>query len=168
MTSESGVADRAAVEDRAATATFAFQPHHCFACGELNEGGLHLRLHAGPEGCRTDVALDARFSGWADLAHGGIVATILDEVMAWSVIGRGTWGVTARMTVSYHHPVPLGSGLTADGRVTEVRRRLWRTAGELRGADGTLLASAEGVYVEPPPAQLAALRARYEPLGDLR
>lgn len=160
MTSDVGVADRAP------TATFSIQPHRCFACGDLNEGGLRLRLHAGPDGCRTEVVLDDRFSGWADLAHGGIVATILDEVMAWSVIGRGTWGVTARMSVAYHQPVELGTGLTAEGRVTGVRRRLWTTTGEIRAADGTVLASAEATYVEPPPAQLAALRARYQPLAD--
>lgn len=146
-----------------------FEPHHCFACGELNEYGLRLRLHAGPDGCRTEFQLDRRFSGWAELAHGGVTATVLDEVMAWAVIGRGTWGMTARMTISYHRPVRLGTTLVANGLVVEQRRRLWRTTGELRaGDDGSLLASADATYVEVPPDRLAELQARYRPLVEAR
>src|SRR5450759_3008068 len=68
-----------------------FEPHHCFACGELNESGLRLELHADSQGCWTELTLEPRFQGWDSVAHGGIVATLLDEVMAWSVIGRDTW-----------------------------------------------------------------------------
>ena len=68
---------------------FEFEPHHCFACGELNEHGLHLELHTSPEGSWTELVLEPRFQGWEAVAHGGIVCTLLDEVMAWSVIGAG-------------------------------------------------------------------------------
>src|SRR5215207_1584328 len=84
---------------------FEFEPHHCFACGDLNEHGLHLQLHANPDGAWVELALPPEFQGWDSIAHGGIVCTILDEVMAWSVIGRGTWGVTARLNVAFRRPI---------------------------------------------------------------
>ena len=71
-----------------------------------------------PTGCWTELTLDAAFQGWDGVAHGGILCTILDEVMAWSVIGQDTWGVTARMTVDFKRPVPVGLRLRAEGRVT--------------------------------------------------
>ena len=107
---------------------FDFEPHHCFACGELNEHGLHLELHASPEGCWTELTLEPRFQGWESVAHGGVVTTLLDEVMAWSVIGRDTWGVTARLNVAFHRPIPIGRPIRAEGWVTEDRRRSFRNS----------------------------------------
>jgi len=141
---------------------FRFEPHHCFACGELNAHGLHLELHSGLDGCRTELTLDPRFQGWEGVAHGGILCTILDEVMAWSVIGRGTWGVTARMAVDFRRPVSVGRAIRAEGEVTETSRRLFRTTGRIVDLEtGETLATAEGTYVAAPPERLADLQARY-------
>ena len=143
-------------------AGFQFEPHHCFACGELNEHGLHLVLHVAPEGAWTETTLSARFQGWDEVAHGGIVTTLLDEVMAWSVIGSGTWGVTARISVAFRKPVPVGRAIRAEGRVVEDRRRTIRTAGHVLDATtGAVLAEGEGTFVAAPPEQLTQLQARY-------
>jgi len=150
---------------------FRFEPHRCFACGELNEHGLRLELHTDASGCRTALILDPRFQGWEDVAHGGILCTILDEVMAWSVIGQGTWGVTARMTVDFRRPVPVGRAIRAEGRVAQASRRLFRTTGRIVDAEtDETLATAEGAYVAAPPERLAELQARYRlrPVDDRR
>ncbi len=142
--------------------TFEFDPHHCFACGELNEHGLHLQLHTDPERSWTELTLQPQFQGWDSVAHGGIVCTILDEVMAWSVIGRGTWGVTARLNVAFRRPIPTGRAIRAEGRVSQEHRRAFRTVGEVRDlATDELLATAEGTFIAVPPDQLAGLEARY-------
>jgi acyl-coenzyme A thioesterase PaaI-like protein len=141
---------------------FAFEPHHCFACGELNEHGLHLELHTDPEGSWTELTLAPQFQGWDSVAHGGIVCTILDEVMAWSVIGRGTWGVTARLNVAFRRPIPTGRAIRAEGSVLEMHRRASRTAGRvLDAATGEVLATAEGTFIALPDDQLQRLKARY-------
>ncbi|MBI3750277.1 MAG: PaaI family thioesterase [Chloroflexi bacterium] len=143
-------------------ADYVFEPHRCFACGELNEHGLRLQLHATSEGCWTELTLDPRFQGWDSVAHGGIVTTLLDEVMAWSVIGRDTWGVTARLNISFRKPVPVGVPIRAEGWVVEDRRRTFRTAGKVVDlASGTVLAEGEGTFVAAPPEQLALLKSRY-------
>jgi uncharacterized protein (TIGR00369 family) len=162
LTSDAAVADREA-STRSRLAGYQFEPHRCFACGELNEHGLQLVLHADETGCWTELSLDERFQGWDSVAHGGIVATILDEVMAWSVIGRGTWGVTARMSIAFHKPIATGHAIRAEGHVVEDRRRTVRTEGRVLDAgSGALLASGEGTYMAVPADRLAVLQARYK------
>jgi uncharacterized protein (TIGR00369 family) len=141
---------------------FEFEPHHCFACGELNAHGLHLDLHTSPDGSWTELTLDASFQGWEAVAHGGIVCTILDEVMAWAVIGRGTWGVTARLNVAFRRPVTTGTPIRAEGWVVQQDRRAVRAEGRvLDGATGETLATGESTFIAVPAEQLERLQARY-------
>jgi uncharacterized protein (TIGR00369 family) len=137
-------------------------PHNCFACGTLNVHGLHLELHAGDDRCWVELSLADRFEGWEGIAHGGIVCTILDEVMAWALVDHDIWGVTARMQVEFRRPVPIGRPIRAEGRVTSARRRIVEAEGLiLDAADGTLLARAQATFVGAPEARKAELKARY-------
>lgn len=141
---------------------FPIKPHHCFACGDLNVDGLRLRLHIEGDGCWTELTLADRFEGWQGIAHGGIVCTILDEVMAWSLARTDSWGVTARMAVDFKRPVPVGTPIRADGRLIRARRRVHETEAQLVDLrDGTVLAKATAVYVAGSPEQRRALKARY-------
>jgi uncharacterized protein (TIGR00369 family) len=141
---------------------YALEPHSCFACGELSEHGLHLLLHADEVGTRTEVTLDPQFQGWDGIAHGGILCTILDEVQAWSVVARGGWGLTVRMAVEFHRPVPLGSPLRAFGEVTSVRHRRYETAGRIEDArTGRVLATGSATFIGLTGARADEIRARY-------
>lgn len=156
MTSEPRVIDVPGVP------RFEVAPHHCFACGTLNEQGLGLEIHVEPRRAWVESTLEPRFQGWDDIAHGGIIATILDEVMAWSLAGEDNWGVTARLALEYRKPVPVGVPIRADGWITTARRRLISTEASLRDArDGTLLAAATGTYVAADEARKRELRERY-------
>jgi uncharacterized protein (TIGR00369 family) len=141
---------------------FEIEPHRCFACGPLNTHGLQLDLHLEDRRCWTELSLPARFQGWEDIAHGGIVATILDEVMAWALVEADSWGVTARLNVEFKRPVPLETPIRAEGWVVEARRRLVTTAGRLvDGSEGRVLATAEATYVAAPEARKRELQERY-------
>ncbi len=120
-------------------------PHNCFACGTLNAHGLHLELHASEDVCWVELVLPERFEGWEGIAHGGIVCTLLDEVMAWALVDHDLWGVTARMSVEFRRPVPIGRPVRAEGRVVSVRRRLVEAEGVvLDGTDGTRARPGDG------------------------
>jgi acyl-coenzyme A thioesterase PaaI-like protein len=138
------------------------EPHNCFACGELNEHGLHLELHVEGDRCWTELSLPERFQGWEGIAHGGILCTILDEVMAWSLATTDNWGVTARLSVAFRKPVALGRPFRAEGWVTAPRRRMIETAGRIVDpADGTQLATAEATYVAADDESRRRLQERY-------
>lgn len=137
-------------------------PHSCFACGTLNVHGLQLELHAEAGTCWTELALPERFQGWDGIAHGGIVCTILDEVMAWALVDHDLWGLTARMQVEFRRPVPIGEPIRAEGRVVEARRRIITAAGRiLDRSTGAELATAEGTFVAATEARKAELKRRY-------
>jgi acyl-coenzyme A thioesterase PaaI-like protein len=141
---------------------FAFEPHNCFACGSLNANGLQLDLHVDGERCWTTIELAGRFQGWDGIAHGGIVCTLLDEVMAWSLVDHDNWGLTARLSVDFRRPVPLETPIRAEGWVTRARRRLIMTAGRvIDPATETILATAEATYVAAPEARKRELKERY-------
>lgn len=154
---------RAATSDlRDPQGGFEFEPHHCFACGELNEHGLHLIHHTAPEASWIETTLADRFQGWDGVAHGGIVCTLLDEVMAWAVIGRGTWGVTARLNVTFRRPIPVGRAIRAEGWVVDQNRRLHRAEGRIIDkVSGAVLATGESTFVAVPPEDIERLKARY-------
>ena len=169
MTSETGTLG----EVRIAGQRVMLQPHNCFACGTLNAHGLHLALHAGDDRCWTDVVLDQRFEGWEGIAHGGIICTILDEVMAWALVDHDLWGVTARLAVEFKKPVPIGRPIHGEGRVVGVRRRIVEAEGVITDEDGAVLARAAATFVGAPEERKAELKARYgfvlqpEPTGQV-
>jgi acyl-coenzyme A thioesterase PaaI-like protein len=141
---------------------FEFSPHNCFACGSLNTHGIGLALHVEPSRSWADLILESRFEGWDGIAHGGILCTLLDEVMAWSLVGEDMWGVTARLAVDFRHPVPIGAPLHAEGWITRARRRVVETAGHIVDpVSGDTYATATGTYVAADEARKAELRARY-------
>ena len=157
MTSEPAVSDVRVGGRRIEVA-----PHNCFACGTLNVHGLHLVLHAADDRCWVELSLPERFEGWEGIAHGGIVCTLLDEVMAWALIDHDHWGVTARMSVDFKRPVPIGRPVRAEGWVTSVRRRLVEAEGVVLDAvDGTELARGTATYVGAPENRKEELKARY-------
>ncbi|MBA2701351.1 MAG: PaaI family thioesterase [Chloroflexi bacterium] len=141
---------------------FVVAPHHCFACGTLNLRGLGLVIHVEPEAAWTETSLTRDFEGWDGVIHGGILATILDEVMAWALAGADNWGVTARMTVTFKRPVAVEVPIRAEGWLVRSRRRIADTAGHILDASsGEILALATGTYVAAGPDRKRELRERY-------
>ena len=145
-----------------ATGRYVVSPHACFACGELNAHGLQLVLHVDGGMCWTELTLRPEFQGWEGIAHGGIVATILDEVMGWALAAADAWGFTAKMSIDYRRPVPVGTRIRGEGRLVERRKRLLTMTARLLDADtGVVLATADALYVAATAAQLAELKERY-------
>ena len=160
MTSEAAREARPAIDTPGGR--FEFLPHNCFACGTLNAGGLGLALHVEPGRSWTELALDRRFEGWEGVIHGGILCTILDEVMAWALVGEDNWGVTARMSVEFRRPIEVGTPIRAEGWITRSRRRIVDTAARIVDpVTGSELATATGVYVAADTARKRDLQDRY-------
>ena len=140
---------------------YAFADHNCFACGPSNPIGMRLHIELGEGTARAAWIAGADFVGWSDKLHGGIIATLLDEVMAWAPSSYDSWAVTAEMSIRYRSPVAPGEELVTESRVVERRRRIYRVRGVVRGADGRVVAEGSGRYLGASPAEKADLKEKY-------
>ncbi len=125
------------------------QTRSCFVCGRLNPLGLKLQME-------TDGALvQARFEprpehvGFKDTIHGGILSTLLDELMVWACAVRTRkFAYCAELTVRFQRPVAPGACLLATGHLVQNRRdRIFETAAEAKDEAGLLVVSATGKYM---------------------
>lgn len=122
---------------------------HCFGCGPLNEDGLRLKFEPGPEGSVAEYHVPERFQSWAGMAHGGIVALMLDEAVGWAAWHAGHPGVTGRLQVSYRRPLKLGEHVRIVGRVENVRRTLVHVTATVENAhDRSRIADATATLME--------------------
>jgi uncharacterized protein (TIGR00369 family) len=121
----------------------------CFACGPNNPIGLKLRFTLTPDNALETIFTPQKIhQGYADVVHGGIVATVLDEVMVNLPNTLGQKVVTARMTVSLRRPAVVGQTLFFRAHITRETRRTIETGATARRADGTLVAEATGILMK--------------------
>ena len=108
------------------------------------------------------VTLGKPHEGPPGLVHGGVVATLLDHVLARAVRAAGRGGLTATLTVTYRRPVPLGVALLATAELGAVDGRRTTAHARLVAEDdpGTTLAEAEGLFVALRPERAADVFAR--------
>jgi len=132
--------------------------NNCFGCGPENESGLHLEFHLNEDHHRfvCNFELPARFEGPPSHAHGGIIATILDEAMGKVSKLRSIIAVTGTMQVNYIRPVPLFTPLVTEGWEVGVNGREHFRAAEIRNTKGEVLATATGTFIEVDPARMFA------------
>lgn len=129
--------------------------HFCFACGDKNPDGLHLKFTYPKAGqCRAEFFPPAKFQGWQGILHGGIVSTLLDEALAHAVGGAergggGSGAVTAELTVRFKKPVKIGERIILTGRVVSDKGRMVEAESEIADRQGNILASATGKLVRP-------------------
>jgi uncharacterized protein (TIGR00369 family) len=125
--------------------------NHCFGCGQENRTGLRLKFFTDPDHnivCRLRLA--RRFAGPPGHAHGGILATLLDEAMSKSNRARGIVAMTRHLEVQYFRPVPLGAPLTLTARHVEAHGRAHHCEAEIADESGAVLASGKAVFVSVP------------------
>lgn len=120
----------------------------CFVCGDENESGLKLKFWWDGEVCRTEFVAQERFCGYHRLLHGGIVSTILDEVMIKAILAEGIVVVTVDLQVRFKAPVQTGDRLTFEARAGERRKRFFTTTGVALTESGQIAAEASARYIE--------------------
>ena len=118
--------------------------NRCFACGKDNPIGLKLEFEERGDFTISSLNFDKNFAGWKNMVHGGILSTVLDEVMVKSANSRGYTCVTAELNVRYKNPCKTGMEYELKGRVSEVTKRLILTEGEIIDKHGVVIASGSG------------------------
>jgi len=125
------------------------QRNFCFACGRDNPEGMRLRFAYDQKRARfvCRFRLVKRYTGPPGHAHGGIIATVLDEAMGKVNKLRQVIALTSTITVEYLKPVPLNQPLRVESRELRVRGRYHTNAAEILDAKGQILAHGQGVFV---------------------
>lgn len=126
---------------------------HCFVCGLQNPVGLRLTFYDnGVDEVCCEYTIPPEYNGYPGVAHGGVVAAILDEVVGRiSMIGDPNhFMMTAKMEVKYRLPVPVNTPLVIVGKKVKQRGRIAQAVGEVRLPDGTVAVEAELTLVDLP------------------
>lgn len=98
--------------------------------------------------------LSGRYVGPPAHAHGGIIATILDEAMGKVNKIRHVVALTKEMTIEYVRPVPLGKRLVVEGREQSVRGRVHTNTAEIVNEKGEVLARSRGKFIAIDPEKM--------------
>ncbi len=120
----------------------------CFVCGDRNERGLRARFFYDGSKAVTEIEAGQDMEGYRGIYHGGILATVLDEVMIKALLASNVVAVTAELTIRYLAPVRTGDRLRFSGWVTGQKGRVSFTEGEVENGDQQLCATATAKYIE--------------------
>ncbi|MCI0711553.1 MAG: PaaI family thioesterase [Chloroflexi bacterium] len=130
----------------------------CFVCGVANVAGLRIRFYTtGEDVVEAIVSLPDEYQGYPGIAHGGIIATILDETMGRAAISPEDPNrllFTGKMEVRYRNSVPLNTPIHFRGWITKDRGRVVVAQGEAVLPDGTVAVETTGTMMAIPQSQL--------------
>ncbi len=121
--------------------------HNCFACSPVNPSGLRMRFFSDGKIVLSRLAVPEHLCGWSRIVHGGVLGTILDEVMSWAAIHLlKRIALTRSLTVEYLKPATVGSELEARAWVRAAQGNDAATEAEIRDAGGDLCARAQALF----------------------
>ena len=120
----------------------------CFVCGPNNPIGLKVRFRLDDGVCRAEFTPQGEHVGYDGVTHGGILFSLLDDVMANWVFLRGERCYTARAEVRYRKPLPIGTPVRLEGRQEQRRGRLATLSGKIiRADDDSVVAEASARFM---------------------
>jgi len=132
---------------------------YCFACGTANPIGLNLQFYYLGDAVCSEITLDKVYEGWQNVAHGGIVSTLLDEIMSWTIMYfKKVLLVTRKMDIKYVKPVLIGTPLTVKGwLMDDSEPPKVRAKAEIRDDEGGLLVRSSGEFVMIPKEKFSSV-----------
>ncbi|MFA5111382.1 MAG: PaaI family thioesterase [Desulfobaccales bacterium] len=124
--------------------------NYCFVCGKDNPKGfkIQVRYLEAEMVAETELSLPREYQGWTNVIHGGILSTLLDEMMAHAVWRFAGPGLTLSMEVRFHQPLKPDDPILVRGvlHTPNGSRRL--AEGEIiRLADGSRIASGKSRFL---------------------
>ena len=112
----------------------------CFGCGEDNPIGLKLSFQRDGKAVKAEFTPGKLHQGWADVVHGGILHSILDEAVSYAAIFEGLFCITAKMETRLKRPAIIGEPLIITAATTRKTSRLVEAEAKISAKDGTLIA----------------------------
>jgi acyl-coenzyme A thioesterase PaaI-like protein len=134
--------------------------HNCFACSPVNQAGLRMNFFAHEDAVFSRVTIPEHLCGWNNVAHGGVVSTILDETMSWAgmyLLKRVS--LTQALTVEFQKPVIICTLMEAECRIKALKgKREAVIEGVLTDTDEKVFATSVGTFQTFSPAVARRLK----------
>lgn len=120
----------------------------CFVCGQGNPIGLKLTFRMDGDVCRSEFTSRDEHAGYRGVTHGGIVFSLLDDVMANWLWLQGIQCMTAKAEIRYRDELPVGVPVRLEGRCVNRRGRLAQMEGRvIRQDDDVVVAEATASFM---------------------
>ena len=122
--------------------------YNCFGCCDSNPIGLKMKFSEQEDHVRSEWTAHSDFMGYNNILHGGIQASLMDEIAGWTIfVKANTGGVTSRLEVKYKKPVTLDNKpIVLKAYLVEINKRIARLKVELYNSGGELCSVAEADY----------------------
>lgn len=114
--------------------------YNCFACAPGNPYGLKMEFYEDGNDIVSLWTPGNNYQGWFNTLHGGIQATLLDEIGGWLIARKcQTSGMTTNLNVKYKKPIPTGKDFTIEvrARIRETKRNFVFIDAEIKHNDET-------------------------------
>jgi uncharacterized protein (TIGR00369 family) len=118
----------------------------CFVCGDKNTSGLNVEFYQKDGKAVGEYVVQDQFQGYKNILHGGILSTLLDEVMIKSILAQDILTLTCEIKVRFKKPVKIGQRLHLEGKPTEDKGKILLAEGKIKDEDGGVVAIAEGKF----------------------
>lgn len=116
---------------------------YCFACGEKNKHGLHLKFNIDDNNIiHTEFTPAKEHQGFKDIVHGGIIGLVLDEVMVNLPWKMGIKAVSVEINVRLRNPAKVGEKLLFSAWIDRTEKKLIYTKAETKNESGKIVATA--------------------------
>ena len=120
---------------------------YCFVCGPKNPIGLKLDFHFNGKTIKTEFIPGKEHQGYVDIVHGGIISTLLDEVMIKLAIAMDMPAVTASMETRLRKAVKVGEKITVEAKMLKITSKLLESYAEAVTENNVVVAEAKGKLV---------------------
>ncbi|WP_245630143.1 PaaI family thioesterase [Alicyclobacillus acidiphilus] len=120
---------------------------YCFACGDKNPHGLHLKFTRDGDGVTGVFQTEEHHIGWPSVQHGGITSCLLDEASAYVPLNLGLVTVTAELNISFKAPIRVGERVRIEARPSKVTSRLLLVDARIEGESGELKATSKAKMI---------------------
>ena len=121
---------------------------NCFVCGPGNAHGMQINFRLEGDKCLAEYTPPEHFCGFDGITHGGILFSLLDDVMANWLYLQGHKAYTGRCEIRYREPAATGVNYLLEGEQLSRKGRVANMAGRvLHPDDGRVIAEAKAAFV---------------------
>lgn len=129
-----------------------FPGYSCFACGPANPSGLHMEFFKDKDEIVSRWDPGEHYQGFHDILHGGVQATMMDEIASWVVfVMLDTAGMTYQLNTRFRKPVYISKGIvTVRAALVKHQKRIAEIEARLYDGENVLCAESQANYFVMP------------------